>query len=725
MVTMKYLLLLLLILVVLLPQVSAAGFGIPGTTQTISGYDTELGRDPICWRSYDQTRVNGSHFNAPNPLVDGFELAGVELLEACPELNYLTATAPPEFLRGERLRTDQIYYYTVQVTLNLDSLDGDFFVSDIGHFVAIQVLVCRLGVGFCSPFIRDQADWRLANNGMSTNFRWGDSHGGTHTNSGFNFFEVPPENGPIYNLTVTVPMLVNDEGAYFAIASIQMYTGDALGQPVLAVRLDMANALTGDQRLVTFQAPADILVISEGILIASYVAIGITAIVILFLLEETIKYRNHQVLILTQGYFLIALLVAALVLTVSSFLFEPKNDAYCQAAFPIALTSAQLVYAITFGRLWRINTIISPLLVQTLKQKEQGWSNRVMEGLDRLTLCGTRPLSRKPKTLRKEFSSWQLAKVVALFTLPQVIIQVLSVTLQPQHRVIDFNENESIGRTTCDSGEETRGSLLYYGIYAFLLLVVALLFMAQATRQLPKLFNETQVIFDCAVLLILGIGIIIATNDPTASPAVEYMVYVVLALSVSLNMSLRIMIPKLRMVWRSEKVLISKVVSDHKSSVQRSDEVYKVAEDFLESEDVEDGRQTEDFTITEGESSPETLVTQPQDSSQGRPKRRSSSCIVVKIDETPARQLVLQMVDLQEELSSTTERIMSGLKVSEEEWMAVRRLNRKLGEVFHDEVEFSWEKSSGGLGRRTETIRQEPEEAVTTEETEEDLAKTT
>jgi hypothetical protein len=64
----------------------------------------------------------------------------------------------------------------------------------------------------------------------------------------------------------------------------------------------------------------------------------------------------------------------------------------------------------------------------------------------------------------------------------------------------------------------------------------------------PRLFSRRR----CSiVLLVLGLGVIVVTDDPKRLP-VTYLVIVVWTLSIALNMSLRIMMPK-RMVWRNEK----------------------------------------------------------------------------------------------------------------------------------------------------------------------------
>jgi hypothetical protein len=56
----------------------------------------------------------------------------------------------------------------------------------------------------------------------------GDSHGGTHTHMD-EFFKVPPEDGPAYNLILDYSNAANNAGDYFAIASVQMYKRCELG----------------------------------------------------------------------------------------------------------------------------------------------------------------------------------------------------------------------------------------------------------------------------------------------------------------------------------------------------------------------------------------------------------------------------------------------------------------------------------------------------------------
>lgn len=754
----------------------ASNWNIPGTTMTLSGYDTELGRDPICWKSHGDTTSADGSIPFPNDLVDQYQLQGsVELLRSCPANNTLQATSPVEFLMGERLRTGVKYNYSLEVELNLYSLGGSAFVSDAPHFrVSSQVIVCsRSSAGFCSPFIHEQSNARLAAQGIFTAPPAGESHGGTHVHSPRVFRQLLPEDGPYYRFTEQVPLLVDVPGDYFAIAAVQLFIADT--QSNLLIRYDMANALPDEQRLPVFQEPPVVLTVPLSILVVSYVSIGLVSAILVFLLYHTIKYRDHQVLQLTQGCFLIVFLLAALVATVSSFLLEPKNTAYCQAGAPIVLISLQLVFAITIGRLWRINAVISPLLMNTLRH-ERGWKTQLLRWARKCTFQTPPLVSRrfvhKSVQLRRQITWHQLALVVALFTLPQVIIQVLSLVLQPRVWTVDFNEDESVGRAMCDSAVPISQSILYYGYYSFILLMVILLVMAHATRGLPSLFNETQVIFDATVsslvVLILGLGVIFVTRSPTTSPGVEYFVWVLLIQSLIMNTTLRIMLPKLRMVWRNETVLVSKLVSDHARSRRSTTSEYHHGISGLRHPNGSDdesppttltGHTTTSITRTSGvddltgyddfdeserehcvtrmsytepprkrgsprhdENSPSTPSNMKMDelsadqgngsfngAISGRMDRQSMmkalqalpsqrnrilcNQIVVTKSETPARRLVLKMVDMQEHLARVNERIMSGVAVSEEDWRILRRMAGRLGDTFRDEVQFDWEKS--------------------------------
>ena len=235
------------------------------------------------------------------------------------------------------------------------------FVSDEGPRVAVQIMACELGkAGFCSPFKHEEANARLASENRSEDLQPGDSHGETHTHSGYHFLDVPSVPGHLYSHTLTIPMIVNTRGSHFLIASLQLFFKDATG---MFVRFDVANALPINQRIVEFVDPPRIMEVSRTTQNLMLLANGFVTCIIGVLLWQTIRHRNHQIMTLTQGNFLIVFLVAAMVVTSASSLFDPRNAFDCQFGVPIVLISAQLMFSVILGRLWRINSVSEcPLL---------------------------------------------------------------------------------------------------------------------------------------------------------------------------------------------------------------------------------------------------------------------------------------------------------------------------------------------------------------------------
>jgi hypothetical protein len=172
--------------------------------------------------------------------------------------------------------------------------------------------------------------------------------------SGYRLIDLLPEDGPIYEFDIEIPMIVNDPGLYFPIAAAQLFFSDIFS---IDTRYDIANAMPPEQRLLHYQEPATILSVTNTIRVVAHCAIGGVGTLISFLLVQCIWHRNHQILKLTQGYFIIVFLIAALALTLSSFLYEPRSDAYCRYGPPLVLIFAQLLYAVTLCRLWRINAV--------------------------------------------------------------------------------------------------------------------------------------------------------------------------------------------------------------------------------------------------------------------------------------------------------------------------------------------------------------------------------
>jgi len=766
------------------PKVAQGQF-IPGTSNTINGYDKADGSDSICWKSYGAPEGEG--FSFESPLIHDFvvDQRGIEMLSACPMGNNVTGTQPIEHtVYGERLRTRRLYDYPVTLNFNLTSLRASRgFTSDRGPgYIVLQIFNCVAGLsGFCSPFVHEQTIARQiaaaiaaaaanpsASGGPPPPWRYipGDLHGGSHAHSGWLYAVLPPEEGPIFqNVEIKIPQLVMQPGDYYTIVAVQLHfwedTEDG-SDPVL-VRYDIANKLEGRQSLTYYYDPPVIQEVDPGVLCASYVFIGLAGAALVFLLFQTVKHMQHQVMRLSQGIFLSLFLMSGLVATVSSFLMEPKSDLYCRASVPLVIISLHTFYAVTIGRLWRIHSLISPLLLKSLAVETPmaRFKRRVQESCCWRFIC---PSGNNPRKIRSQVTERQLSVLIAILVAPQVALQVLVLFLQPSRREIEFNEDESKGRAKCDTEGDLAlaQTLLYWGYALFVLLILGLLVMAFQSRKLPSLFDESQKIFDSTVttftILIMGVAIILVTDDPETSPSVSYLVWIFVILSITTNTSIRIILPKLRMIWRGETVIVSQLVLDHtrevrssnmrssvaagsgtgddgsrpatgilydgnsimNSNVNQSSVVRKSSSKFVDQSssfsDPEKHSIISRATDVEEQSQSEAIANEDEPSAEHAPATSRNSKgsnvlsnaaakyaskhglnagkkphFVIESDQAPSRRVLLKMVDLQEHLNRITQRIMSGMAVSEEDWEQARSLGGKFGSMMNDDVAFSWE----------------------------------
>ena len=83
----------------------------------------------------------------------------------------------------------------------------------------------------------------------------------------------------------------------------------------------------------------------------------------------------------------------------------------------------------------------------------------------------------------------------------------------------------------------------------------------------------------------------------------------------------------------------------------------------------------------------------------------------------------LKMFDLQEQLTTVNDRIMSGVVVSEGDWFTVRKLANRLGSTFNDDVDFAWEDEMKANSSRSLKYEYMSKEKIVEEETEEEAEK--
>lgn len=316
----------------------------------------------------DSTTNNGTALMEsipfPGPLIANFVIGGngVQPQKDCPIGNHVRAEAPEEFRRDKKLRVERRYNFTVTVNLNVTSLiegrgiSDPAFYSDDDSKVAIQIMACSIeNAGFCTPFKHEESNLRNKFMNETKKLQEGDVHGGTHVHSGYEFKLLNASDGPLFEFHMPIEMKVNVPGKYFHIVALQLFFRDIF---YIETRYDIANAMPLNERLITYQAQMNVLTVPVAIRYLSYAAIAIASTIISYLLFHTVRHRDHQVMRLTQGGFLIVFLCAALTMSIFSFLLEPRqHPVYCRAGTPILLIAAQLFYAVTLGRLWRINAV--------------------------------------------------------------------------------------------------------------------------------------------------------------------------------------------------------------------------------------------------------------------------------------------------------------------------------------------------------------------------------
>jgi hypothetical protein len=440
-------------------------------------------------------------------------------------------------------------------------------------------------IRFCSPFVHYQT--------TEPNVPSGALHGGTHIDT--MVYQVPLVDS--FNFSMQVPVQVLEPGAFtIVVGAFFVYPSDTNASTFYAVQL--AN-VASDYPVISFWHVH----VSRPSRLAAYVLIASSGAVLLFLLLVTIRHRQSQVLKLTQGNMLIAMMVTALIATVSAITFEPKSNLYCNLQGPLIIMPLHFLFAILLGRLWRIQAVVSPLLLLTLERKDT-WSDNFVQWLRKVTELKHPPSKksrdnydqsqhhqhdlsisavdsirsswihsflkrnstnissqRQPppstrRSFRRKVTEGQLVRVVAIFCFPQVVVQVLYLIFAREQLMNGICPTDFLASPTDGFG----------GVF-LLLLVLLLLAMARSSKDLPSLFNENEALWDVSLvsLVLLGVSfvVIVITHAPTTNPDIRYIVSTLVVVAITTNTCTKILLPKLRKIWQNEKVVVTKLISDH------------------------------------------------------------------------------------------------------------------------------------------------------------------
>jgi len=475
------------------------------------------------------------------------------------------------------------------------------------------------------------------------------------------------------------------------------------------VKVDVANLLHSTE--VAYKKPPEIRHVTMAVQSVVYTSMAIAGIVQLVMLVFVVRYRNESVMKMAQGRFLILLQVAGIIATAGAVLLEPRSDLFCRLSSPIILIPSQFMLAVVFGRLQRIVVIMGSIILW-----EQGTgSGNIMtyikrrisrlvhgagetEGRSVSRSIGRTNSAVTMANVRKSFGvKWLWIYIIGI-TLPQVIAQIVGIVVFPSSRRLVLNEDETIGRYECRGDRAASFALACIGITFVTLL--ATVWQAYRSRRLPGLFNEAASV-SVALLVTLIVSVFaftlfVSANDPTSMPDVPFLMMAVIVLVLPLCLSVRLVFPKLKLVWKGEKIVVSKLMAEHREKKRRktgkgkenttvghtSISVVSRPPSSTEQEDVE-SRGTEK---SRGGTHPTGLDESVHGSEPSTfdilPFRRCSVGVGQRLGrgvrilegEAPPSDVGASMIDLQNAVVRINERLLSGLTVATNEWVELKDL---------------------------------------------------
>lgn len=565
------------------------------------------------------------------------------------------------------------------------------------------------------------------------------------------YLEVPKDSAQdVFTVKYDLDIEIEQPGDYLPLATVEFFFTNAtvhghvpMRDEMAVFKVNLANLL--HERSITYHPPVQINEVTSGVALTSYVVVGACAVAQLVFLGLTFHHRDESVMRLSQASFLILLQAASLMAIMGSVFYRPTSSWSCYIAGPLTLVPLQLMFAIIFGRLRRIILIMQPLMsfnrAQTKSSIRTGmkkWkaimmlrsssSNKRSSHKSSSNISSTAsphdaveandegsstlaPLKRLQKNiapaaakLRVEFSAERLWTMIAIVTLPMVVVEACALALFPPDLVLVLNEEESIGRYQCGDSQARTFHLASTSI--LFLTMVADLCQVQTSKSLPAFFNEANEISNGLLLGIfvtaMGFAVIIISDDPTGNPNVTYLMEVLVLLFVSLNVSLRLTLPKLKLIWKGEKVVVSKILQEHREKKERKltpqisgltlssfntsfvnpSGSFNGSTNQVSRKDVCDvmgDGSTDTFACDENRrpnrdgSSPlfpinEVVPFQPEE--QARPTTHSR--LVVVDGRAPPSRLTMQLVSLSRDAARVNDKVLSGLAVERKDWIGLR-----------------------------------------------------
>ena len=171
---------------------------------------------------------------------------------------------------------------------------------------------------------------------------------------------------------------------------------------------------------------------------------------------------------------------------------------------------------------------------------------------------GCRDLGQTQKGFRSKATTAETVRLILALCVPQIIIQIVGVSMYNKGLIYDMDADGTIGRITC---EENGIWVRRIGVLMMWLMYTLALVLAWVGRDLPAAFNDTDAIFQSssinAIVSLITISLDMLTSTVRTPPDVTVFLWAATSIVIASTAVGFIIIPKIRRVLSGEKVIIS------------------------------------------------------------------------------------------------------------------------------------------------------------------------
>ena len=313
-----------------------------------------------------------------------------------------------------------------------------------------------------------------------------------------------------------------------------------------------------------------------------------------------LRNRRNSLLELSQPHALALLAFTGSLSTAGSCLLAlPHDHLACALLQPILLSCVTLSGSIIASRAWRIASIVAPpALVRAEQERDKAARVRAKVMAILTSISGQLKwtlIRRKGRanttSIRRQVTFADFIKIVVVLTSPQLILQIICVSISSirvQSNVIDY---QGISVYTCSSDAGIWP--LIVGIVLALIPIFLALLINLSSQGMPDIFREYEEIFQS---MKIGLGILVITVPALAMAAVptpNVQSYLVCASLLSIVLPLNWYVAWIKLytvTWRANKAKLDRKTAvarqkrpSYSSSEKRTDdmETIKLAEDAL------------------------------------------------------------------------------------------------------------------------------------------------